>query len=302
MGSVYLAHDSTLDRAVALKVSRFTVAEAQASERFLREARAAAGVQHPGICPVYDFGQCDGLHYITMSYMSGRPLSYLLQGGKAFAQERAATIVRRAAEALDAAHRHGVVHRDLKPSNILLDEHDFPRIVDFGLARRSGDPPMTRAGEIMGTPAFMSPEQIEGSPVTPASDIYSLGVVLYHLLTGRVPFEGSSLSEIAEKVVHEPPPPPSQLKPKLDRRLEAICLKALAKSPEDRYRTMGDLAAVLNALHLKRTTLDWRVVLPISASLLGLAVAAVLLSAWFHQARPQASPPTPSIGARPTAP
>src|SRR5262249_47894543 len=144
---------------------------------------------------------------------------------------RVAAVVRRVALALDYAHRHGIIHRDLKPANILLDDADRPKVVDFGLARRERDVTLTQTGMSLGTPAYMSPEQVEGGPVTPGTDVYALGVILYELLTGRLPFGGSNTAQLAYRIVHTDPPPPSSHRPDVPPRLEAICLKALAKAP-----------------------------------------------------------------------
>jgi predicted Ser/Thr protein kinase len=172
MGSVYLAHDGTLERPLALKVSRLDAAEhPEAGTRFLREARAAARLQHEGICRVLDYGVSDGIHFIAMDYIEGQPLAALLKSGAALEQRRAATLVRQVALALDEAHRHGVIHRDLNPGNVMLDAHDRPRVVDFGLSRLEQDPTLTEQGRAVGTPAYMSPEQVQGETVTPSTDV-----------------------------------------------------------------------------------------------------------------------------------
>jgi predicted Ser/Thr protein kinase len=248
MGAVYRARDTTLDRPVALKVCLPGCRDdRRAAERFLREARAAAGLQHEGICRVLDFGAVEGTHYLTMEFIQGRPLSALLHAGQPVGLRRAAELVRQVARALEAAHHQGVIHRDLKPANIMLDEHDRPKVVDFGLARREQDPVLTRAGTAVGTPAYMSPEQVQTGTVNASTDIYSLGVILYQLLAGRLPFPGPTWSQFVYQIVHRAPEPPSAHRPDLDPRLEAICLKAMAKAVPDRYATMGDFAATLEA-------------------------------------------------------
>ncbi len=258
MGSVYLAHDTQLDRPVALKIPQFGNADDDnARQRFLREARAAATIHHANICPIYDAGEIDGKPYLTMAYIEGRPLSEVIPRGgvKPLPERQVATIVRRLALALHEAHRLQVVHRDLKPSNIMLNAKGEPIIMDFGLARRGthSDPRLTQAGMVVGTPAYMSPEQAEGLPegMGPSCDVYSLGIVLYEMLTGRVPFEGSMLSVLTQ-VVTEQPPRPSAIRPGIDPVLEEICLKAIAKSTNHRFSSMADLAAALGD-YLKKT-------------------------------------------------
>jgi serine/threonine protein kinase len=247
MGAVYLARDTALDRRVALKVCRQQDEEdLRVGERFLREAQAAANLQHEGLCRVLDFGVQDGVPYLTMDYVQGQPLSRLL-AGQALEQTRAARLVQRVALALDVAHRQGIIHRDLKPANIMLDDRDRPTVVDFGLARREQDPSITQQGFVIGTPAYMSPEQVNGGPIDPRSDVYSLGVIFYELLTGRRPYRGTTASEIMSQVMQGLLERPSLHRRDLDARLEAVCLQALARAPADRQATMGELAAALDA-------------------------------------------------------
>jgi serine/threonine protein kinase/uncharacterized caspase-like protein len=253
MGAVYLAHDSQLDRSVALKVPHFLPHDdSHAVERFYREARAAAGLHHANLCPVYDVGERQGTHYLTMAYIEGVSLAEWLdrQMDDPPPLTKAVDLVRQMASALAYAHRRGVVHRDLKPSNVMLTAGGVPVIMDFGLARRAqekGDR-LTRSGDIMGTPAYMPPEQVRGelAKIGPASDVYSLGMIFYQLLAGRLPFEGS-IAEILVQVLTQQPAPPSVHHPGVDPKLSVICLSAIAAKTEDRYQSMDEFETALSA-------------------------------------------------------
>lgn len=247
MGSVYLAEDPELDRLVALKVPNLGAGmNTQVLERFKREGKAAANLRHANICPVFDIGDYQGTPYLAMAYIEGRSLSDYLQT-KSLTPKQAVALVRKLALALQEAHQHGVIHRDLKPSNVMLDKRGEPIIMDFGLARRmKHDPRLTHSGAILGTPAYMPPEQISGGSdsMGPGCDIYSLGVMFYEILTGRLPFTGDAMAMLAQ-ILTEQPPPPSKIKPEIDPPLEQICLKAMAKKPEERYGSMAEFAAAL---------------------------------------------------------
>jgi serine/threonine protein kinase len=251
MGAVYLAHDESLDRQVALKIPLIRPNDGpDVMPRFHREARAAATLHHANICPVYDVGEIAGTPYLTMAFIEGQSLSDFIKGKKQMPQREAAQLVRRVAMAMHEAHKKGVIHRDLKPSNIHITPEGEPVIMDFGIARRldrEGER-LTRTGQLIGTPEFMSPEQARGNVegTGPLSDVYSLGVILYRLLAGRVPFEGDLL-DVLLRLTTESPRPPSQFRPDLDPRLEAACLKAMARKPEDRFDSMPDFAAALDA-------------------------------------------------------
>jgi serine/threonine protein kinase len=253
MGSIYLAQDTQLGRRVALKVPHLLRGDDGSPDRisldrFYHEARAAATVDHPNLCPVYDVGQIDGIPYLTMAYIKGRPLSKYIRRDRPMSQRRAAVVVRKLAQALEEAHYNGVVHRDLKPSNIMVNDRGGLIIVDFGLVWRIGtrSERLTRVGLVVGTPMYMSPEQASGKveDIGPGCDIYSLGVIMYELLTGHLPFEGTEALVLGQILFVEPPPP-SKYRTDLDPRLEAICLKAMAKDLDRRFATMGELAMAL---------------------------------------------------------
>jgi formylglycine-generating enzyme required for sulfatase activity/serine/threonine protein kinase len=250
MGTVYLAEDTQLQRQVALKTPHFEQDPTpELLERFYREARAAATLRHANICPVYDVGQIEGTHYISMAFIDGHPLSAFIHSGKPQPERQILIVVRKLAQALQEAHDHGIVHRDLKPANIMVDKRNEPVIMDFGLARQlrgEKNIRITQSGMLIGTPAYMSPEQIDGEPdkVGPPSDQYSLGVILYELLSGQLPFRGS-LTAVMAQIITKEAPPLSQLRPGLDPRIEAACIKMMAKAPADRFASLSAVAEEL---------------------------------------------------------
>ncbi len=244
MAEVWCAEDTMLNRRIALKflLERFTQ-DAQFVERFRREASAAAGLQHPNVVGVYDRGEHDGVPYIAMEYVEGASLKDLIARGLSI--EEAVEIIRQVLAGARFAHSRGIVHRDLKPQNVLIDAEGRARVADFGIAR-AGASEITQTGSVLGTAQYLSPEQAQGLAVTAASDIYSIGVMLYEALTGQVPFEGDSAVSVALKQVSERPRPPSQLNPAVPPALDAVVLKALAKDPANRYATADEFLAALD--------------------------------------------------------
>lgn len=249
MGVVYKAKQLELDRLVAVKLLPFgRLSRAEVVQRFRAEAAAAASLQHPNIVAIHEVGEHEGQHYFSMELVPGQTLAELVRDHPLPAK-RAAAYVKTIAEAVNYAHQHGVLHRDLKPSNVLIDVNDQPRITDFGLAKRltsdlaprTSD--LTLTGQVLGSPNFMSPEQAEGvQAIGPATDIYSLGALLYHLLTRQPPFQAETLTTLLKQVIETEPVPPRLLNPSIPRDLETICLKCLEKEPHRRYTTAQELA------------------------------------------------------------
>jgi len=250
MGTVYKAHDPELDRIVALKLPRFDGHDLGVRrQRFQREARAAAQVWHPHVCPIFDVGEHDGQPFVVMAYLEGRSLAELLADQSRFDDlGHAVILARQVLDALDAIHARGIIHRDLKPGNIVIDAAGRAIVTDFGLARPEQDAEhLTSEGLVVGTPAYMAPEQAAGQAerIGPWTDVYSLGVVFYQMLTGRLPFEGPGLTIFA-KIMNETPAPPSHVRPEL-ADLDTIVLKALAKEEKDRYQQARQFDADLAA-------------------------------------------------------
>jgi serine/threonine-protein kinase len=249
MASVYLAEDAELGRRVAIKLLDDRHAQdEQFVERFRREAESAAGLSHPNVVSVFDRGETDGTYFIVMEYLEGKTLKELLVTRGPTPVRVAIDYTRQILQALEFAHRHGIVHRDIKPHNVIVAPDGRVKVTDFGIAR-SGSSQMTEAGSIIGTAQYLSPEQAQGAPVHPSSDLYSVGIVLYEMLTGTVPFTGDTALEIAMKHLSSVPDPPSGRRPPgrgdVPHELDLVVLRSLAKDSTDRYQTAREMEADL---------------------------------------------------------
>jgi eukaryotic-like serine/threonine-protein kinase len=252
MADVYLAEDQELGRRVAIKILNDRhAADDSFIERFRREAKNAAGLSHPNIVSIYDRGEAEGTYYIAMEFLDGRSLKELIVGRGPAPVKIAIDYARQILAAVGFAHRHGIVHRDIKPHNVLVGGEGRLKVTDFGIAR-SGASQMTEVGSIIGTAQYLSPEQARGARVDQTSDLYSVGVVLFEMLTGQVPFTGDTPLEIAMKHLSEVPKPPSELRPEVPHDLDSVVLRALAKDPAERYQSADemdrDLARVAEGL------------------------------------------------------
>lgn len=248
MARVYLGRDLRLNRPVAIKIPHsHLMTDPDFLARFRHEAHAAAMVSHPNLVDVYDVGQDGDQHYIVMEYVAGSTLKQLINREAPFAIPRAVRIGEQIARGLHAAHRAGLIHRDIKPQNIIVTDDGQVRITDFGVAKSHLSTAMTETGITLGTVDYIAPEQAQGRPATPQSDIYALGVVLYEMLTGRLPFTGDTPVAVAMKHISEPPPPPRRYNPQIPAALEAIILRALAKDPALRQRSALELAEELRS-------------------------------------------------------
>ena len=248
MGAVYLVHDKDLDRDVALKLIKSDIAEdADALERFKREIQLSSRVTHPNVLRVFDLGESDDIKFLTMQFVDGRDLATILKKQGKLPNERLVRVFRQVAEGLKAAHDQGVVHRDLKPQNIMIDSQDRVYVTDFGLAKGSEQSGMTQTGAVIGTPFYMSPEQVKGEPVGPRSDIYALGVILYQMAAGVVPFTGATPFEVMMRRVQRPAQPVGELNPDLPKYLQRIIERCLAVDPNLRYQNVAEILEDLDA-------------------------------------------------------
>jgi serine/threonine-protein kinase len=244
MADVWLAEDAHLQRRVALKVlHRRFAQDREFVMRFQREAESAAGLQHPNVVSVYDRGEFDGTYYIAMQYIEGPTLKQLIDSG--ITVEQGVAVIRQVLQAAGYAHRQGIVHRDLKPQNVIVDPEGKAVVTDFGIAR-AGVSEITQTGSVMGTPHYLSPEQAQGFEVTAVSDLYSIGVMLYETLTGRVPFEGESAVAVAMKQVSQMPQRPSSIQPRVSPALDAVVMRALEKDPGQRFQSADAFIAALD--------------------------------------------------------
>ncbi|WP_425004499.1 serine/threonine-protein kinase [Mycolicibacterium sp. S3B2] len=243
MGEVYRAYDTARERMVAIKLLRPEMAADHSfQQRFRRESKVAARLQEPHVIPVHDFGEIDGVLYIDMRLVEGDSLAALLRQVGALAPGRAVSIVRQVAAALDDAHTNGLVHRDIKPENVLLTADDFAYLVDFGIAHGGGEASVTSTGLVVGSSAYMAPERFGGDRGGPASDVYSLACLLYECLTGRAPFDSADLREVMGAHMFAPPPRPSIMRRGISRAFDDVVARGMAKNPQERYRTAGELA------------------------------------------------------------
>jgi len=261
MGVVYRARDPSIGRLLAVKTIRMAelsdpVESERLRERLRREAHSAGILSHPGIVVVYDVGQEGDLAFIAMELVAGHSLESLLEGDKRPSPQSILSILRQTAAALDYAHKKGIVHRDIKPANILISEDGVVKITDFGVAKISSSQQLTIAGTVLGTPNYMSPEQVQGKPVDGRADQFSLAVIAYELLTGQKPFSGETLTTVLYKIVAEAPPPPHEVNPTLPWPVSLVLNRALAKTPEERYPTCTEfIDALERALGAKK---DWQ--------------------------------------------
>jgi serine/threonine-protein kinase len=252
MGVVYKGRDPIIDRLVAIKTIRFDrlyeEKEIQGlKDRFFKEAQAAGKLAHPNIVTIFDVGEYRGLSYMAMEYVEGEVLTRFGSKGQLLQVEEVLEIIANAAEALDFAHQRKIVHRDIKPANIMRTSEGQIKVMDFGIAKLPSST-LTQDGSVLGTPAYMSPEQIQGKDLDGRSDLFSLGSILYELLTGVKPFQGETLTALTYQITHENPPPASQLNPLVPSAVDEALRKVLAKNPNDRFSRGKEFAQALRSV------------------------------------------------------
>jgi len=248
MGIVYCARDPLLDRTVAIKTINMELAQEEKKEyeaRFYQEAKAAGGLNHPNIVIIYDIGKSGNIAYMAMELLQGKELKTLMSKATALPVAYAVDVAAQIAEGLGYAHEHGIVHRDIKPANIMIVRGELVKITDFGIARMRSANVQTQVGTVLGSPRYMSPEQVAGKRAEPRSDTFSLGAIIYEMLTGRPPFNGEDVTSVMFQILNFMPPPPSALNAEVPEMLDFIIAKALAKSSADRYANASELAADL---------------------------------------------------------
>jgi len=293
MGVVYQGYDPLLDRRVAVKVlAPHLVRERGYVERFLREARSAARLKHDGIVTIYDVGQQENWYYIVMEYLEGQTLAQIIRQRGTLSSDQALAILRRLGEALDYAHHYGLVHRDVKPGNIVVDSAGHATLADFGVARASGQMTLTKAGGLVGTPQYMSPEQAQGEQVDHRTDVYSLGVVAYEMLTGQTPFGAATPHAVLHQLIYEPPPSVRSRRPDLPAEVDRVLAIVLAKEPASRYQMATSFVETLGqALASKVRPAGASSARPVSLQPMGVSPAR---SASLPKARETAPPARPA--------
>lgn len=280
VGCVYLGHDPVIARDVAIKTFNPHLSPSEKAKyepQFINEARAAGRLSHPHIITIYDASSEGGTTYIAMEYLQGRELDKVLDGGYRFMPDEVGSIVWKIADALDYAHRHDVIHRDIKPANIFMLKGDIPKLVDFGIARapnRVADRQanidesytMFHGSNLLGTPNYMSPEQASGKSVDARTDIYSLGAVMYEMLTGRKPFQSDSVDDLLQQIAFKAPPAPADIDSRIPKALSRIVMKAMSKRQEKRYQTAGQMAIDIKRHLLKERHARRHMKQPLSTS------------------------------------
>jgi serine/threonine-protein kinase len=292
MGTVFVATDTRLQRRVALKLLKEDLAsDPRFVERFRREARAAGALSHPNVAGVFDYGEDEGRHFIVMELVEGRDLGRLLREEGPLSEERAALIAGQIADALEHSHAAGLVHRDIKPENVIVGPTDRVKVTDFGIVRAQAETSLTATGSFLGTAQYISPEQASGADVTPASDIYSLGIVLFEMLTGSVPYTGDSAVAVAMRHISDRVPAPSSLRPEISKRMDDVVARATAPDMHDRFRDAAAVSAALQGAPVATPTSASTQVMSVGAgstAVLGGGRATEVDSEWPFPAHPPA--------------